>query len=84
MTANKDKTNPTTMKFEAKVDQMRGRLKSAWGELTDDDIDRAEGRWDRIVATIREKTGESLEAISARVDRMIDRVRDAGSPQDDG
>ncbi|MGA9598213.1 MAG: CsbD family protein [Acidimicrobiia bacterium] len=67
------------MKFEASVQEMRGRLKEAWGALTDDDIDRAEGQWDRLVGTIREKAGESIDTISAKIDKLIDRVHEAGS-----
>jgi uncharacterized protein YjbJ (UPF0337 family) len=60
------------MKFEGKWDQMKGRVKEAWGSLTDDDLDRTEGKWDQLVGTIKEKTGESMEAIESRLDGMTD------------
>ncbi len=79
MNTNTTDTDTREMKFEASVQEMRGRLKEAWGALTDDDIDRAEGQWDRLVGTIREKAGESIDTISAKIDKLIDRVHEAGS-----
>ncbi|HEX6332490.1 MAG TPA: CsbD family protein [Actinomycetota bacterium] len=60
------------MRFEGKWDQMRGRVKEAWGALSDDELDRTEGKWDQLVGTIKEKTGESMEAIEERLARMSD------------
>jgi len=72
-------TDSTKMKFDARVDEMRGRLKEAWGVLTDDDVDRAEGRWDRMIATIRQKSGETMETISSKIDSMIDSLQEPES-----
>jgi uncharacterized protein YjbJ (UPF0337 family) len=58
------------MKFEGKWDQMRGRVKEAWGALSDDDLDRTEGKWDRLVGTIKEKTGETADAIERKLASM--------------
>jgi uncharacterized protein YjbJ (UPF0337 family) len=60
------------MQFNAKVDDMKGRLKEAWGDLTDDDVTKSEGQWDQMIATIREKTGESLETVTTKVSELID------------
>ncbi len=65
------------MQREAKVDEMKGRLKEAWGDLTDDDVKQAEGQWDQMIATIREKTGESIETISSKVNELIDDAQDS-------
>lgn len=62
----------TRMMFEGKWDQMRGRVKEAWGSLTDDDLDRTEGRWDQLVGTIKEKTGESMDAIEDKLRQLMD------------
>ncbi len=60
------------LQFEGKWDQMRGRVKEAWGSLTDDDLDRTEGKWDRLVGTIKERTGEGADQIEQRLKRMLD------------
>ena len=55
------------MQMEGKWEQARGRVKEAWGDLTDDDIDKAEGNWDQLVGTIREKTGEAKETVEQKM-----------------
>lgn len=66
----------TDLKLEGKWDQLRGRVKEAWGALTDDDLDRTEGKLDRLVGTIKEKTGETAEMIQQKLGRLIDTVGD--------
>lgn len=66
------------MQFDAKLEDMGGRLKEAWGDLTDDDVKQAEGQWDQMIATIREKTGESLETVTDKVNELIDNTKDLG------
>lgn len=61
----------TRMQFEGTWDQMRGRVKEAWGSLTDDDLDRTEGRWDQLVGTIKERTGETMESIEEKLNKMM-------------
>jgi len=65
---------PTDLRTEGKWDQMRGRVKEAWGALTDDDLDRSEGKWDRLVGTIKEKTGESVDKIEEKLNTLLDKV----------
>jgi uncharacterized protein YjbJ (UPF0337 family) len=67
-------TNKTDLEFEGKWDQMRGRVKEAWGVLTDDDLDRTEGKRDRLVGTIKEKTGETIDVIEAKLGKLLDKV----------
>lgn len=62
----------TDLKTDGKWDQIRGRVKEAWGTLTDDDLDRTEGKRERLVGTIKEKTGDAAEAIEKKLDAMID------------
>jgi len=69
-------TSGKQMQREATVDDMKGRLKEAWGDLTDDDVQKADGQWDQMIATIREKTGESMETVSTKVDELIDEAQD--------
>ncbi len=79
MTDENNRTDAREMQLEATVEDMRGRLKEAWGALTDDDIDRSNGQWDRLISTIRERTGDSLETISTKVNDLIDQLHEAGT-----
>ena len=63
-------TDKTDFKMDGTWDQLRGRIKEAWGVLTDDDLERAEGKIDRLVGVIKEKTGESGDAIKAKIHRL--------------
>jgi uncharacterized protein YjbJ (UPF0337 family) len=53
----------TKMKWEGRWDQLKGKAKQNWGELTDDDLDVAEGNYEEFVGRIKERTGESIEDI---------------------
>jgi len=66
----------TDLKAEGKWDQLRGRVKEAWGDLTDDDLDKTEGKMDRLVGTIKEKTGETADKIEQKLGRLIDKIGD--------
>lgn len=65
------------LKTEGRWDQVKGRVKEAWGTLTDDDLDRTEGKMDRLVGTIKEKTGETTEAIERRMSEWLDKGKEA-------
>ena len=62
------------MVLESRWDEAKGRVKEVWGSLTDDELRQSEGRWDQLVAMIRRKTGETVEAIERRLDDIIDRL----------
>ena len=55
---------------EGKWDQIKGRAKKAWGELTDDDFKKAEGSVDKLFGVIQEKFGDTKEAIKAKLDKL--------------
>jgi len=53
-----------------KWEQLKGRAKKAWGELTDDDFKKAEGSVEKLYGIIQEKIGDTKEAIRARLDHV--------------
>lgn len=52
--------------LEARADE----IKSAWPDVTDDDIRRARGRADRLAETIRARTGEAADKILAQIEGL--------------
>lgn len=44
-----------------------GRLKEKWGELTDDDLDRIDGRKDQLLGTLQSKYGRTREAAEREI-----------------
>lgn len=57
----------TSLKWKGRWDQLKGKAKQAWGDLTDDDLDVAEGNYDELIGRIKERTGESREEIEKRL-----------------
>lgn len=51
-------------------EQVKGKAKRIWGELTDDDFKKAEGSADKLYGVIQERFGDSKEEIKAKIDRM--------------
>ena len=40
--------------------QLRGKIKEHWGNLTDDDLDRANGQYDQVVGILQERYGSDM------------------------
>jgi uncharacterized protein YjbJ (UPF0337 family) len=51
-------------------EQLKGRAKAAWGELTDDDFLKAEGSSDKLFGVIQARFGDTKEAIKAKLDQI--------------
>ena len=47
---------------------IKGKAKMAWGDLTDDDVLRAEGSVDRLYGIIQRKFGDTKEVIKKKLD----------------
>ncbi|HET9259967.1 MAG TPA: CsbD family protein [Acidimicrobiia bacterium] len=57
----------TQTKWEGRWDQLKGKAKQTWGDLTDDDLDVAEGNYEEMIGRIKERTGETQEQIEERL-----------------
>jgi uncharacterized protein YjbJ (UPF0337 family) len=51
-------------------DQLKGKAKRVWGELTDDDFMKAEGSTDKLYGVIQQRFGDTKEAIKAKLDKL--------------
>lgn len=47
--------------FEGKWKQIRGQVKVWWGKLTDDDLDKVDGKFDQFIGLLQEKYGYTRE-----------------------
>jgi uncharacterized protein YjbJ (UPF0337 family) len=56
---------------EGKWKQMRGEAKSWLGKLTDDDLDRAAGKFDVLTGMLQEKYGYTRELAANEVDKRV-------------
>lgn len=57
----------TKMKWEGRWDQLKGKVQQTWGDVTNDDLDVAEGNYDELIGKIKERTGESREEIEKKI-----------------
>ena len=61
--------------FEGRWKQLKGDAKRAWGKLTDDDWDRAEGNRDKLVGSLQERYGWEKTHAESQFDRFLESVR---------
>lgn len=56
--------------IKGKWKQLKGRMKSEWGKLTDDDVDYVEGHRDYLIGKIQERYGMAREEADRQVKRF--------------
>lgn len=44
---------------KGKWNELKGKVKERWGDLTDDDLDRVEGRRDQLIGAIQQRYGKA-------------------------
>lgn len=54
-----------------KIDQAKGRVKEAAGDLTDDDDLKREGKADRVGGEVKEKVSDAVDKVKEKVDDVI-------------
>ncbi len=65
-------TTATRQKWEGRWEQLKGRIKSLWGNVTDDELTQANGDYERTIGLLKERTGKSREE--------LERLLDEGTP----
>ena len=62
---------------EGKWKQMRGEARAWWGKLTDDDLDRAAGKFEVLAGLLQEKYGYSREKAANEIDKRVTEYEDS-------
>jgi uncharacterized protein YjbJ (UPF0337 family) len=62
--------------FEGKWKEFKGQMREWWGQLTDDDLDRAAGKGEQIVGLIQQKYGYTKERAQEEYDRRLASITD--------
>jgi uncharacterized protein YjbJ (UPF0337 family) len=65
--------------FSGKWREMRGTLRSWWGRLSDDDLEKIGGQKDRLIGVVQEKYGQTREQAEREVDRRLSEYGTSGS-----
>ena len=56
---------------EGKWKQIRGEAKGWWGKLTDNDLDRANGKFDVLAGLLQEKYGYTRQRAADEIDKRV-------------
>lgn len=62
--------------FTGQWKQIRGELKSWWGKLANDDLERIGGRKDKLIGVLQEKYGYDREQAKQEVERRLQEYDD--------
>jgi len=54
------------------TDQFKGKVRSTWGDVTDDDVQSSKGNMEQLIGKIKEKTGEAEDDIRKQLDKLRD------------
>jgi uncharacterized protein YjbJ (UPF0337 family) len=71
--------------FAGQWKKMRGELKSWWGKLADDDLEKIGGRKDKLIGVVQEKYGYAREQAQQEVEQHLKEYGDkTGGPNASG
>ena len=60
----------TSMELKGRWNEVKGKLKQKYGELTDDDLSFVEGKEDELFGRMQQRLGKTKEEIRAEVESM--------------
>jgi len=55
--------------LKGKWNELKGRVKEKWGKLTDDDLDKVEGKRDKLLGLIQQRYGESRDKVEQQLEK---------------
>lgn len=60
----------TTDKIKGNWNQIKGKVKAKYGELTDDDLKYQEGKEEELLGRIQKRTGKAKDEIKKFIDSI--------------
>jgi uncharacterized protein YjbJ (UPF0337 family) len=57
--------------FQGKWEQLKGAVRTQWGKLTDDDVQRVGGKKDELIGRLRERYGYAKDDASKQIDDWL-------------
>ena len=62
----------TSQQLHGNWREIRGGIKQRWGELTDDELDQAEGSAEQLIGLIQRKSDETRQEIEEYLEHLIE------------
>lgn len=75
MDRSNNKDSAQTQQAKGSWKQFKGHVQEKWGDLTGDDMDRFEGKRERLEGYIQKETGEKREAIQKTMDALTKKAK---------
>ena len=60
----------TKLQVKGGWNEIKGKLKQTYGQLTDDDLSFGEGKTDELLGRLQQKLGKSKEDLRAEIEKM--------------
>jgi len=58
------------LEIKGNWNEVKGKLKQKYGELTDDDLSYVEGKEDELLGRLQKKTGKSKEQLVDEINKL--------------
>ena len=58
------------LEFKGTWNEVKGKLKQQYADLTDDDLKYAEGKEDELLGRLQKKTGKSKEELKKEINKL--------------
>lgn len=58
------------LELKGKWNEVKGKLKQKYGDLTDDDLTYAEGKDDELYGRLQQKLGKSRDEVKQMIDEL--------------
>lgn len=59
-----------TLELKGRWNEVKGKLKQKYGDLTDDDLTYAEGKDDELYGRLQKKLGKSKDEVKQMIDEL--------------
>lgn len=60
-------SNMEKLQIKGNWNELKGKLKQEYGELTDNDLTYAEGKEDELLGRLQQKLGKSKEELTSKI-----------------
>jgi uncharacterized protein YjbJ (UPF0337 family) len=57
------------LKWQGRWEELKGRVREKWGQLTDNDLETARGNLEQLIGLIKERTGATVQEIERELNR---------------
>ena len=70
MDTNKPNNSSTSLKVKGNWNEVKGKIKQQYANLTDDDLLYEEGKEDELYGRIQKKTGHTKDEVKKWIDKL--------------